>query len=208
MANWVILVGSPYDQGKCSNAATRIADALRELGSHVELFSCARITVHGCIGCDRCKENFTCIYSDDLARISSALDTADAVLVVSPIYFAGVPSQFKAVLDRFQPYFWKRQQQIEQGRPLPPKRALYVALVGEGGDPYGTAPAQAQVASPFALADFSVVDARDLIAVDEDTIVSETLQMIEQGRGEERIWGVSLRLLLLRILGQCSTDSD
>ena len=102
MANWVILVGSPYDQGKCSNAATRIADALRELGSHVELFSCARITVHGCIGCDRCKENFTCIYSDDLARISSALDTADAVLVVSPIYFAGVPSQFKAVLDRFQ----------------------------------------------------------------------------------------------------------
>ena len=140
MANWVILVGSPYDQGKCSNAATRIADALRELGSHVELFSCARITVHGCIGCDRCKENFTCIYSDDLARISSALDTADAVLVVSPIYFAGVPSQFKA--------------------------------------------AQAQVASPFALADFSVVDARDLIAVDEDTIASETLQMIEQGRGE------------------------
>ena len=98
MANWVILVGSPYDQGKCSNAATRIADALRELGSHVELFSCARITVHGCIGCDRCKENFTCIYSDDLARISSALDTADAVLVVSPIYFAGVPSQFKACL--------------------------------------------------------------------------------------------------------------
>lgn len=119
-----------------------------------------------------------------LARIFSAIDAADAVLVVSPIYFAGVPSQFKAVLDRFQPYFWKRQQQIEQGRPLPPKRALYVALVGEGGDPYGTAPAQAQVASPFALADFSVVDARDLIAVDEDTIVSEALQMIEQGRGE------------------------
>ena len=145
MANWVILVGSPYDQGKCSNAATRIADALRELGSHVELFSCARITVHGCIGCDRCKENFTCIYSDDLARISSALDTADAVLVVSPIYFAGVPSQFKAVLDRFQPYFWKRQQQIEQGRPLPAKRALYVALVGEGGDPYGTAPASFRI---------------------------------------------------------------
>lgn len=184
MASWVILVGSPYDQGKCSTAATRIANALRELGNSVALFSCARIAVHGCIGCDQCKESFTCIYSDDLARIFSAIDAADAVLVVSPIYFAGVPSQFKAVLDRFQPYFWKRQQQIEQGRPLPAKRALYVSLVGEGGDPYGTAPAQAQVASPFALADFSVADVRDLIAVDEDTIVSEALQMIEQGRGE------------------------
>ena len=126
MASWVILVGSPYDQGKCSTAATRIANALRELGNSVALFSCAHIAVHGCIGCDQCKESFTCIYSDDLARIFSALDTADAVLVVSPIYFAGVPSQFKAVLDRFQPYFWKRQQQIEQGRPLPAKRALYV----------------------------------------------------------------------------------
>ena len=36
MASWVILVGSPYGQGKCSTAATRIADALRELGSSVE----------------------------------------------------------------------------------------------------------------------------------------------------------------------------
>ena len=88
------------------------------------------------------------------------------------------------MLDRFHPYFWKRQQHSERGRPLPAIRARYVALVGGGGDPYGTAPAQAQVASPFALADFSVVDARDLIAVDEDTIASETLQMIEQGRGE------------------------
>lgn len=184
MANWVILAGSPYGRGKCSNAATRIADVIREQGTSVTLFSCARITVHGCIGCDRCKEDFTCIYSDDLVRISSALDAADAVLVVSPIYFAGVPSQFKAVLDRFQPYFWKRQHQIEQGEALPPKRALYVALVGEGGDPYGTAPAQALVASPFALAGFSVVDARVFIAVDEDAIVSGTLQMIEQGRGE------------------------
>ena len=130
MASWVILVGSPYDQGKCSNAATRIADVLRELGSSVTLFSCARIAVHGCIGCDQCKENFTCIYSDDLARISAALDAADAALVVSPIYFAGVPSQFKAVLDRFQPYFWKRQQQIEQGGvPLLRKRRSHLLLL-------------------------------------------------------------------------------
>lgn len=130
MANWVILVGSPYDQGKCSNAATRIADALRELGSHVELFSCARITVHGCIGCDRCKENFTCIYSDDLARISSALDTADAVLVVSPIYFAGVPSQFKAVLDRFQPYFGNgSNRSSKEGRSLLNAHCMWRSLV-------------------------------------------------------------------------------
>ena len=73
--------GSPYGQVQhCCNkdrgCASRTAAMLRTLlmRSH-----------HGAwvrIGCDRCKENFTCIYSDDLARISSALDTADAVLVV------------------------------------------------------------------------------------------------------------------------------
>ena len=177
MATWVIISGSPYGAGKCTTIAHQIADALERSDSStkVQVFSCDASTVHGCIGCDRCKDNFTCIYQDAEQDILTALDDADAVLVISPVYFAGVPSQFKAVLDRFQPYFWKRHKLIAAGDPLPPKRALYCALVGEGGDPYGAEPAFATIASPFALADFALVHQQAFIKTDQNAILSTLL---------------------------------
>lgn len=113
-----------------------------------------------------------------------AIDAADAVLVISPLYFAGVPSQFKAMLDRFQPRFWKRQRLLAAGGTLPPKKPLYVALVGEGGDPYGSEHALAQIASPFALADHSVVEHRTFIRSNVNAIAAELRELIDRADQE------------------------
>lgn len=184
MAAWVIISGSPYANGKCYTATRALAAKLQispsEHGedSAVKLFSCASLNVHGCIGCDRCKDSFTCIYRDDQPDLMTALDTADAALIISPIYFAGVPSQFKAVLDRFQPYFWKRQKELAEGRERPEKRPLYVALVGEGGDPYGSKPALAQIASPLALANFAIRSSHAFIRANLEDILSGIQDLI------------------------------
>lgn len=204
MAAWVIISGSPYEAGKCANLARRIASALKvgdinavskacakhvtashdlehqSTANDVQIFTCADLRVHGCIGCDRCKEDFTCIYQDDHQALEEALAKADALLVISPIYFAGVPSQFKAALDRFQPYYWKRQRLLARDLPLPEKRPLYLAVVGEGGDPFGVEPAFASIASPLALADFAPVYQQAFIKTDEDTIFSALLTGIEE----------------------------
>lgn len=203
MATWVIISGSPYGAGKCASTARQIANALKgsdsaidatrcsvqEVASHdpdqsdraidVQVFTCADLKVHGCIGCNRCKENFTCIYQDDHQMLEEALAKADALIIISPIYFAGVPSQFKAILDRFQPYFWKRQQLIAEGLPIPSKRPLYIALVGEGGDPFGPEPAFASIASPLALTDFAPVYRQAFIRSDIDTITDALLEGIK-----------------------------
>lgn len=204
MAAWVIISGSPYGAGKCANLARRIASALKagvtnvkseafakhattshdlerqSTANDVQIFTCVDLRVHGCIGCDRCKEDLTCIYQDDHQALEEALVHADALLVISPIYFAGVPSQFKAVLDRFQPYYWKRQRLLARDLPLPEKRPLYLAVVGEGGDPFGAEPAFASIASPLALADFAPVYQQAFIKTDEDTIFSALLTGIEE----------------------------
>lgn len=171
MATWVIIAGSPYAQGKCARAAQEVARMIEcDPCATVQLFFLPDLEVHGCIGCDSCKDDGACIYNDDAQTVQSALDTADAALVIAPIYFAGIPSQLKALLDRFQPYFWKRQALLDQQTQLPVKRPLVLALVGEGGDPYGAEHAFASLASPFALADLGVVDQHTFIQEDEATI--------------------------------------
>lgn len=177
MAAWVVIVGSPYAQGKCAQVARRIARVIEgDPGNTAQLFSISDLEVHGCIGCDVCKDEGACIYSDDAQKVHAALDVADAVLVISPIYFAGVPSQLKALLDRFQPYFWKRSRHVAQHQELPAKRPLILALVGEGGDPYGADHAFATLASPLALADLGVCD--QLVFTHEDrATIEEALVM-------------------------------
>lgn len=175
MAAWVVISGSPFAKGKCTTVAKRVAQLLNDEDkkSTVRFFSVASLKVQGCIGCDSCEDDLVCIYQDDMQDVLCALDAADAVVVVSPIYFAGVPSQLKALLDRFQPYFWKRQRLIDAHQPLPQKRPLCLALAGEGGDPYGAEPAVAQVASPFALADFKMVYSHAFIGADEEEMFGQ-----------------------------------
>ena len=172
MATWVIIAGSPYAQGKCVCAAQALAQEICAGSDDVVLFfSIADLDVHGCIGCDSCKAEGICIYQDDVQKVQSALDEADAALVIAPIYFAGVPSQLKALLDRFQPYFWKRQEHLAHSKELPPKRPLILALVGEGGDPYGAEHAFDSLASPLALADLGVCEQFSFIREDEAVII-------------------------------------
>lgn len=186
MATWLIISGSPYGAGTCAHVAKRIEALLHDLDAEadVQLFSVASLDVHGCIGCDECKDNFICIYHDDQLRLMSVLDAADAALVISPIYFAGVPSQFKALLDRFQPYFWKRQAYRKTHDTLPEKRPLYLALVGEGGDPYGAEPAIPSVTSPFALANFKLARVHTFIHEDEERIYAKLAHQIHQAHKE------------------------
>lgn len=186
MATWLIISGSPYAQGTCSTVAKRIASLLRDLDpqANVECVFVASINVHGCIGCDKCKEDYTCIYQDDQSHIINALDAVDAVLIISPIYFAGVPSQFKALLDRLQPYYWKRQEHLRMHNSLPKKRPFYLALVGEGGDPYGTEPAIASIASPFALANFELARMHAFISENEERIYAKLAHQITQAHKE------------------------
>lgn len=114
MATWVVISGSPYAQGKCTTAAKQLCALIEEVpGNVAQFYPVCQAVVHPCIGCDSCKDAGACIYQDVVEFIQRDIEGAAGVVVVSPIYFAGVPSQFKAFLDRFQPYFWKRQALLE-----------------------------------------------------------------------------------------------
>ena len=59
-----------------------------------------------CRGCRACHKTAECVMSDAavIKSIIKELDDADVILAVSPSYWADVPGQFKAFIDRCTPW--------------------------------------------------------------------------------------------------------
>ena len=57
-----------------------------------------------CRGCRSCHATARCVQHDDVDVLMSEYDRADIIVSVSPSYWADVPGQFKAFIDRCTPY--------------------------------------------------------------------------------------------------------
>ena len=57
-----------------------------------------------CKGCRSCHQTAQCVQDDDIPRILDAFERADIIVFVSPSYWADIPGQFKAFIDRCTPW--------------------------------------------------------------------------------------------------------
>lgn len=66
------------------------------------------ITLHDkeikpCVVCDLCKTKYDCSIKDDMAGIRQKMESADAIIIASPSYFASVSGKTKDMFDRSLP---------------------------------------------------------------------------------------------------------
>ena len=166
MAKWLIVNGSPRINGQTAKVirmlSLLIESKLPEVD--VELFEIARHPIEGCNGCEFCNTTNECIIEDEMAEVLDLLEEADRVVLVTPTYFAGIPSQTKAMLDRFQQVYW-HYTELRKANNLPPKRPLSLYILGDGGDPHGYEGVLATVRSSFAIVGFQVESVVKLIGV-------------------------------------------
>lgn len=59
---------------------------------------------HYCKGCRSCHNTAKCIQKDDVDLIIEQYEWADIIISVAPSYWADVPGQFKAFIDRCTPW--------------------------------------------------------------------------------------------------------
>ncbi len=57
-----------------------------------------------CKGCRSCHDTAVCVQSDDIDIIMDEFERADIIVTVSPSYWADIPGQFKAFIDRCTPW--------------------------------------------------------------------------------------------------------
>lgn len=97
----VIITGSHRPWSNSGILADYFQKGAEEAGHGVFRFDAGRKKVYGCIGCDRCGMNGPCIFDDDFTPLREPLVAADLVLFSSPMYYFGISSQIKTVIDRF-----------------------------------------------------------------------------------------------------------
>ena len=162
----LIICGSPRARGRSAALAEAIRGACEDAcpDDEVTLVMLSDVHIAPCTGCNVCerktpgRDELYCIIADDMVRVRSLLNACDRLSVVSPVYFAGVPSRLKSFLDRLQPYFWTNRRFNE-------KRPADLYVVGEGGDPHGFGPLVGTVRSALSVAGFDVQTVHDWVGL-------------------------------------------
>lgn len=163
--NRLIVMGSPRSAGRSARLAELVFEACIEEcpDDELALVPVSELSIAGCTGCDACRfsEGHVCAIEDDMVQVRELIDDAEELIVVSPVYFSGAPSQMKALLDRLQPYFWAGARHGE-------KRPATLHIVGEGGDPHGYGALVGEVRSALSCACFSLTRVLDWVGkIDE-----------------------------------------
>jgi len=157
------IAGSPRRGGNSDRLLAACLEAAESRGVRTQRIAAADPAISPCRGCNACSKTGECIQRDAMGEVYRAIDAADGILVASPVFFAGVPAQLKALIDRLQPY-WARRFVL--GEPLERRRPGGIVLVRGGGDPYGAGCAEGTLRSAFAVLGIDIVDALVVEGVD------------------------------------------
>lgn len=100
----VLLINGSANKDRCTyTALAEVAGALEAEGVETEIAWIGRDPVRGCIGCGGCAKrgNARCIFDDDVVNgLIEKAETADGIVVGTPVYYAGANGALLAVLDR------------------------------------------------------------------------------------------------------------
>ena len=97
----VIITGSHRPGSNSGILADHFQKGAEEAGHAVFRFNAAHKNIHGCIGCDHCHMNGPCVFDDDFTPLREPLMEADMVFFATPMYYFGMSSQIRSVIDRF-----------------------------------------------------------------------------------------------------------
>ncbi|MDR0893588.1 MAG: flavodoxin family protein [Mediterranea sp.] len=99
--NVLLLNGSPDKNGNTFIALKEIANTLKGEGIDSEIICIGTKAVQGCIACGKCSTLGRCVFKDELYnKVREACRAADAIVVGSPVYYAGPNGSLCALLDR------------------------------------------------------------------------------------------------------------
>jgi len=142
------IAGSPRRHGNSETLLEACARGVSAAGGQPETLAVVEFGLHPCLGCNACSRTGECVIEDRMSEVYAPIDSAEAIVVASPVYFASVPAVLKTLYDRLQPY-WARKYVL--GEPAPPRRPGAFLVVRGGGDPYGVEAAVYPTKSVFAV---------------------------------------------------------
>ncbi len=127
------ILGSPRRGGNTETLLDRALAGAADAGADMRKLALGELEIAGCSECNDCYATGKCSTPDDMETVYEALEWADRILLASPIFFMGLPSQAKAMIDRTQCY-WSLKYVLRE--PFPRRAGApgrYGVFIGVGG---------------------------------------------------------------------------
>lgn len=102
------IYGSPRKGGNSDILLDEALKGAESVGGEVSAVRCCDLTISGCQECGGCDNTGQCVVDDDMQSVYPQLEKADVIILASPIFFYGITSQAKALIDRCQAAWCKR----------------------------------------------------------------------------------------------------
>ncbi len=122
---------SPREAGNTDALLDAAIAGATEAGARVEHFVLREMSISPCAACGACASGSgRCIVEDDMRRLYEPLVRAGRIIIASPVYFMCLPAQAKAMVDRCQPLWVRRNRGEDVSEARHPRAALYLGVGG------------------------------------------------------------------------------
>ena len=108
------IYGSPRSAGNSDLLLDAALEGARSGGARVDTVYIRDLKFAGCRECGGCDQTGECVVKDDMQKIYPLLKKAETIILASPEFFYGVPAGLKALIDRAQA-LWVRKN-LARGR--------------------------------------------------------------------------------------------
>lgn len=110
------VMGSPRRGGNTDILLDAALDAAGKEGARTRKVAVSALDIRPCLELYHCAIDGTCSIHDDMTSLYDELVAADCIVLASPIFFYGLTSQAKAVVDRCQA-LWVRRHVLKTWQP-------------------------------------------------------------------------------------------
>ena len=100
MASVLLINGSPRENGCTATALREMISVFDSEGIGTELIHVGNKDIRGCIACGLCMKKGKCVFDDQVNEAASKFETANGLVVGSPVYYASPNGTVLSFMDR------------------------------------------------------------------------------------------------------------
>jgi multimeric flavodoxin WrbA len=100
MAKVLLLNGSPKADRCTATALKEMISVFEAEGIKTELIHVGNKNIRGCIACGSCMKTGKCVFDDLVNEVAPKFETADGLVVGSPVYYASPNGTILSFMDR------------------------------------------------------------------------------------------------------------
>ncbi len=121
------IMGSPRVKGNTDLLLDEALKGAQSQGSEIEKIIVDKLKIAPCKEYYGCLRDGNCVIRDDMDNIYPKLLEADRIIIASPMFFYGVTSQLKALIDRCQA-IWARKYVLKQKLSDKERKGAFIAV--------------------------------------------------------------------------------